>query len=109
MLDLPNRDYILKGFRARTWHEADEDAVVCRQRKLQDDIIHSREMVISKRRGLIRDEGYCVRLYSRERITAMLTSAGFSDIQVQMDFSPHGKNGDYGCMTNRMIVIAEKS
>jgi D-alanine-D-alanine ligase len=108
LLDLPSRDYILKDFASSTWHEADEDAVVCRQRKFEDDIIHSREMVISKRKGLIRDEGYCVRLYSQERITAMLTSVGFSDIQIQVDFSPHGKGGDYGCMTNRMIVIAEK-
>ena len=38
----------------------------------------------------------------------MLASVGFVDIQAQMDFAPHGKNGDYGCMTNRMIVIAEK-
>jgi D-alanine-D-alanine ligase len=108
LLDLPNRDYILKHFAARSWHEADEDTVVCRQRKLQGEIIHSREMVISKHKGLIRDEGYCVRLYTRERITDMLASVGFVDIQVQMDFSPHGGNGDYGCMTNRMIVIAEK-
>ena len=108
LLELPKREYILKHVAARTWHEADEDTVVCRQRKLQDDIIHSREMVISKRKGLIRDEAYCVRLYTRKRITDMLTSVRLEDIQVQLDFSPHFKNGDYGCMSNRMIVIAEK-
>jgi len=108
LLDLPSRDYILKHFSARTWHEADTDTVVCRQRKLQDDIIYSREMVISKRKGLIRDEDYFIRLYTQEAITDMLSAVGFGDIRVQMDFSPHGKNGDYGCMTNRMIVIATK-
>ena len=108
LLDLPNREYILKHFAARTWHEADEDTVVCRQRKLQDDIIHSREMVITKSKGLIRDEDYCIRLYTRKAITDMLTVVGFGDIRIQMDFSPHDKNGDYGCMTNRMTVIAAK-
>ncbi len=108
LLDLPNRDYVLQHFAERTWHEADEDTVVCRQRKLRDDIINSREMVLSKHKGLIRDEVYCVCLYTRERIAGMLASVGFDDIQAQMDFSPHSTNGDYGCMTNRMIVIAEK-
>jgi hypothetical protein len=65
-------------------------------------------MVISKSKGLIRDETYCTRLFSQEKITKMLLSAGFSSVDIQGDYVSHDKRGDYGCMNSRMIVIAGK-
>jgi len=109
LLDLPNRDYVLEHLSPESWHEADEDIVVCRQRTAENDTIFSREMVISKSRGLIRDAGYCTRLYSAERITECLKAAGFSSVTVQMGFVSHRERGDYGCMTNRMIVSAQRN
>ena len=109
LLDLPNRDYVLEHLSPQSWHEADEDIVVCRQRTAENDTIFSREVVISKSRGLIRDAGYCTRLYSPERITECLKSAGFSFLTVQRDFASHTENGDYGCMTHRMVVTAQRS
>ena len=108
ILDLPNREYVLRNFSPQSWHEANEDIVVCRQRTLDKDIILSREVVISKIKGLIRDEKYCTRLYSPEKISGLLRSVGFSSITIQKDFVSHRKKGDYGCMTNRMIVIAQR-
>lgn len=108
LLDLPNKDYVIKNFSPESWHEADDDIVVCRQRRLEEDLLYSREKVISKSRGGIRDETYCTRLYSEEKIVEMLVSSGFSSIDVQKDYRSHEKRGDYGCMTNRMIVIAQK-
>ena len=108
LMDLPNREYVLKNFTPRSWHEADKDIVVCRQRRLEEDIIHSREVVISKREGLIRDATYCIHLYSPQKITTMLTSVGFSSVTIHKDFVSHEKERDYGLMTNRMIVIADK-
>lgn len=109
LLDLPNRDYVLKNFNPESWHEADDEILVCRQRRLEEDILYSREKVISKSRGGIRDETYCTRLYSEEKIIEMMISSGFSSIKVQKDYMSHENRGDYGCMTNRMIVIAHKS
>lgn len=108
LLDLPNREYILRNFTSQSWHEANEEIVVCRQRRLDDDIIYGKEMVISKIKGLIRDKNYCTRIYSQEKIKTMLTSAGFSSLTIQKDFVSHEKEGDYGFMNNRMIVIANK-
>ena len=108
LLDLPNRDFLLEHFTPQSWHEADEDMVVCRQRRLDEDVIHSREMVISKKNGLIRDEIYITRLYSQEKITEALTSAGFSSVAIREDYVSHAREGDYGSMTNRMIVVAGK-
>ncbi len=108
LLDLPNREYVLENFLPRSWHEANEDIVVCRERTLDKDIIFGREMVISKKKGLIRNMTYCTRLYSLEEISELLSSVGFSSITIQKDFVSHKEKGDYGCMTNRMIVTAQR-
>jgi D-alanine-D-alanine ligase len=108
LLDLPNRDYVLINFSPRSWHEADEEIVVCRQRSHEDDMIFCREVVISKLKGLIRDETYCSRLYTPERITGLMTSVGFFSITVHKGFTPHKDKGDYGTMSNRMIVVGQK-
>jgi D-alanine-D-alanine ligase len=108
LLDLPNLEYIRCNFQPRSWHEADEDIVVCRQRRLEKDILYCREVVVSKRKGLMRDEGYSTRLYSKERISGMLKNTGFHWIDVRKDFVSHERHDDYGCMTNRMIVTAGK-
>jgi D-alanine-D-alanine ligase len=108
LLDLPNMEYVLTHFTPLTWHEADEEIVVCRQRRLDKSVITCREMVISKRRGLIRDETFSTRLYSQENISEMLTSVGFSSVKIHNNFVSHQKKGDYGCMTNRMIVIGTR-
>lgn len=107
-LDIPNREHVLTNFAPQSWHEADEEIVVCRQRRLDEDIIYGREMVISKMNGLIRDATYCTRLYTPEKITKMLRSAGFGPITIQKDFVSHEAKMDYGLMTNRVVVIADK-
>lgn len=108
LLDLPNREYVLDNFVPQSWHEANDDIVVCRQRNLYEDIIYCREIVISRTKGLIRDATYCTHLYSPEKITKMLKSAGFDSVTIQKDFVSHSKKMDYGLMTNRMIVVARK-
>ena len=77
LLDLPDREYVLKKFAPQSWHEADQEIVVCRKRRLDHDTVSCREIVISKTQGLIRDATYCTRLYSPDRIQKMLTSIGF--------------------------------
>lgn len=108
LLDLTNRDYVLKNFSPHTWHEANDEIVVCRQRSLENDLIIGREVVISKERGLIRDESYCARLYSDKKISELLHAVGFRSITIQKDFVSHTKKSDYGCMNNRMIVTAQR-
>ena len=108
LLDLPDRDFVLEHFVPQSSHQADEDITVHRERRLIEDVIYSREKVISKARGLIRDESYCTSLYSPEKIEDLLKSAGFGSVGIHRDFTSHDVKKDYGLMTNRMIVIAEK-
>ena len=107
LLDLPNKEYMLQNFSPQSWHEANEEIVVCRQRTLKKDVIFVREIVISKTKGLIRDEKYCTHLYSAEKISELLRSVGFSSLNIQKDFVSHKDKADYGCIINRMIVIAQ--
>ena len=65
-------------------------------------------MVISKIKGFMRDVTYCTRLYSPEKISNLLKSKGFSSVTIQKDFVSHKEKGDYGSMTNRIIVIAQR-
>lgn len=108
LLDLPNREYILKKFKPESTHQVNEDISVKRMRELGDDIIYSRELVISQQQGCIRDNTYCTRLYSPEKITRIMTDVGFVDISCQLDFMCRDGKGDFGCMTNRMVVLAKK-
>jgi hypothetical protein len=107
-MDLPNKDYVVKHFKPRSWHEAAEDVFVCRETNLVDDVIYCREVVLSKTDGLIRDADYCTRLYEEEGIKDMLSDVGFRETAVHKNFVSHAKQADYGLMSNRMIVIAGK-
>ena len=108
LLDLPDKEYVLENFKAQSRHEANEEIVVCRHRRRDEDFIFTREVVFTKTHGPIRDETYRIRLYSPERISSLLVSAGFNSVRFQKDFMSRDVDGDYGFMTNRMIVIAQK-
>jgi D-alanine-D-alanine ligase len=108
LLDLPNKHYIMKNLTPLSWHEADEHMVVCRHRRMDSDMVYTRELVLSKVQGLVRDACYAIRLYSREQVVELLHSAGFSSVRVQEDFMTRSQERDYGVMTNRMVVLAEK-
>jgi len=52
LLDLPDRDYVLQNFNPFSCHKVNEDITVSRERELGDEIIYSREIVTSKKKGL---------------------------------------------------------
>jgi D-alanine-D-alanine ligase len=108
LLDLPNRDYVIQNFKPFSSHRINEDISVNRTRELADDIIYGRETVTSEKKGCIRDRTYCTRLYSLDKISELIHSAGFSSIICKKDFMNRAAEGDYGCMTNRMIITAKK-
>jgi len=108
LLDLVDREFIVNEFKPLSWHEADGEIVVCRERELEGDLVISREMVLSKKDGLLRDKKYCVRLYGREEIGRLLDFSGFSRVRIRNGYNSHDRDGDYGFLTNRMIVTAQK-
>ena len=108
LLDLPDRDYVRQNFNPFSCHKVNKDITVRRERELVGDIIYTRETVISEKKGCIRDGTYCTRLYSLEKISDLLYSVGFSSITCKKGVMRRKAEGDYGCMTNRMMVTAKK-
>ena len=108
LLDLPDRDYVLQNFKPFSRHEVNEDVTVIRERELGEDVIYSRETVTSRKEGCLRERTYCIRLYHSEKISGLMTAAGFSSVTCRKNFMSRGGEGDYGFLTNRMIVIARK-
>ena len=109
LIDIVNGATLRSRFNPVAWHEIGNDIVICRNRSLDGAVVRAREVVMSKKNGLIRDQFYSLRLYDPDSIKSLLSEVGFSGIDVIGDFSPFNKKGDYGFMNFRMIVIAGKS
>ena len=108
LIDVTNGTAVRDSFNPTAWHEIGTDIVVCRQRKMEGNTVYAREMVLSKKKGVIRDRTYSIRLYESPSVGALLEQAGFRQIKVHTDFSPHQSKGDYGFMNCRMVAAGQK-
>jgi len=108
LIDTAEGSKIKSDFTPNSWHEIGQDTIVCRERKLTGNTIKTREMVISKQDGIIRDLVYSIKLYESETLTEMTTQAGFKDAQAFTAISLNKIHGDYGLMNNRMVITAQK-
>ncbi len=108
LLDMVDSNHVRSNLKPISWHEADGDVLVCRQRQLEGDIVKAREIVLSKKKGLLRDGFYCERIYGKDEITRLLKRAGFDTVSVKKGVSLHKQKRDYGFLTSRMLVTAVK-
>jgi len=108
LVDITDGDYVLSSFKPIAWHEIGDDIVVCRQREIKGGSVHAREMVLSKKKGLVRDNNYSIRLYNEKSLTLLLDQSGFFNIKIHKGFSAHKGEGDYGFMNNRMVAVCQK-
>ena len=106
LLDLLDSGYVVAQFRPCSEHKATEDITVHRERELTDNLIRVRERVVSGARGLLREATYCERLFRADEIEGLLRQAGFDRVSFKTDFSSHADPGDYGFMTQRVVVTA---
>jgi len=108
LADVADREAIKTSVNPLAWHEIGDDTVVCRQREVDQERIRAREMVLSKRKGLVRDKTYTIKLYDARSLADLLERVGFTSVEVHTHFDPHGTKGDYGCMNNRMLAVGHK-
>ena len=92
LVDVADGDKVKRTFSPRAWHETE----------------NAREMVLSKQKGLVRDCAYAIRLYDTQSLIKLVAHAGFRDVVVHTDFSPHQRQGDYGFMNCRMLASGQK-
>ena len=108
LMDLPDREFVLKQFTPLIRHRIDADLEVIRSREVADDIVYCRETVTSRAKGCIRERTYCTRLYSPRNIAHLLTDTGFERIASRSGFMCRQSKGDFGTMTRRVITTARK-
>ena len=89
-MDLMDGDWMRRHFEPRSWEWVDQNHFVCRERDLAGDRdrLISREVVVHAERGVIADQFYAERLYSRERLEALLNGAGFGNIRFHPLLAP---------------------
>jgi D-alanine-D-alanine ligase len=109
LVDVADGEAVKSFFKPNAWHEIGEETIVCRQREIQGEVICAREIVLDKNQGLIRDQTYAIRLYDADSLSTLLERAGFRQIKIHSNFSPHPKDGDYGFMNNRLIATGQKT
>ncbi|MFH1724450.1 MAG: class I SAM-dependent methyltransferase [Elusimicrobiota bacterium] len=105
-LDLTDRERFIRSFKPLSWHEAEGDVVVCRKREMGRRVVTVRELVVSSKRGLLRDGRYKMRVFAKGEILRMLREARLRPMSVSHPGVLHERRGDYGLMNNRLSVLA---
>lgn len=108
LLDLPDEVRVRKNFQPISQHQPDHTLNVVRNRELKEDIIYCQEIITCAQRGVLRENTYCIRLYRPDEIRRILEQVGFTHVSFQEDFMNRQQIGDYGTMTNRMVVRSRK-
>jgi D-alanine-D-alanine ligase len=110
VMDITDGEWTKDHFERRSWEWVDQNHFVCRERNLASDgrRLISREVVVHAERGVLADQFYSERLYTRKEIQDLLESVGFTQVrfhaQVQSDSS---RNQDLGMMAHRLFLTAE--
>jgi len=110
VLDLADGDWIRENFEPRSWEWIDEEHFVCRERSLTADKsrLVSREVVVHAERGVLADQFYAERLYSRDHIAKLLERTKFESIRQHGGIpTDSDRNQDLGMMAHRMLITAE--
>ncbi|MFP4060252.1 MAG: methyltransferase domain-containing protein [Bacteroidales bacterium] len=110
LIDVADGNYLSENFNPRSWEWLDEKHFVCRERSLASDNerLISREVITHTQKGIIVDQFYAERLYSRNSLSEILKTAGFTNVQFHAEISPDSKrNQDLGMMERRIIVTAK--
>jgi len=109
LIDIADGEYLRENFQPRSWEWTGKKYFVCRERSLSLDKqrLISRELVTHVEKGIIADQFYSVRLYTREQVAELLRAAGFNDVTFYGEISPVSqRNQDLGMMEKRIIATA---
>ncbi len=111
-MDISDGDWVRKNFEPRSWEWIDRLHFVCRERMISADgtRLVCREVVTHTNQGVLVDQFYAERLYSRAQIHALLREAGFDHIRDHGSIeSGSDRNQDLGMMAHRVFVTAHAS
>ena len=110
LIDVADGEYLKRRFQPRAWEWIDKNYFVCRERSLSRDKqrLISREVVTNAKKGVIADQFYAERLYTRKALEDLLQFVGFNDVTVHREITADSqRNQDLGMMERRIIVTAQ--
>jgi D-alanine-D-alanine ligase len=107
-LDIVDGSWFRAHFDRRSWEWIDDEHLVCRERELSPDgdRVITRELIVHNTTGIVADQLYAERLYSRDRICALLGEAGFDRIAFHSNLRVSSEHRDPGLMANRVLLTA---
>ena len=109
LIDVTDGEYLRRKFQPRSWEWIDKKFFVCRERSLSLDKqrLISREVVTHVEKGVVADQFYAERLYTKKSISELLEKAGFQDVTIHGQItSDSTRNQDLGMMEKRIIVTS---
>ena len=109
LIDVTDGEYLRRKFQPRSWEWIDKKFFVCRERSLSLDKqrLISREVVTHVEKGVVADQFYAERLYTKKSISELLEKAGFHDVAIHGQIaSDSARNQDLGMMERRIIVTS---
>jgi D-alanine-D-alanine ligase len=109
-MDLADGEWLRTNFEKRSWEWIDQNHFVCRERSLASDGVRlvSREVVVHAEKGVIADQFYAERLYTRDEITQMLERVGFLAVRMHEGLvTDSDRKQDLGMLAHRMFLTAE--
>ncbi len=109
LIDVTDGGYLKVNYQPRSWEWIDRKHFVCRERSLSagGDRLITREVITHIEKGIIVDQFYAERLYSREQLAELIKSAGFCNFTVHCEFTPNSaRNQDLGMMQQRIIAAS---
>ncbi|MCP8323539.1 MAG: methyltransferase domain-containing protein [Candidatus Methylarchaceae archaeon HK02M2] len=109
LIDVADGEYLKKKFQTHSWEWIDKNYFVCRERSLSVDgeRLISREVITHVEKGVVADQFYSERLYTKKGLTQLLKTANFSDISLESEISSSShRKKDFGMMERRYIFTA---
>jgi D-alanine-D-alanine ligase len=110
VLDITDGAYMADHFERRSWEWIDEHHFVCRERSLSGDRerLISREVIVHDELGVIADQFYAERLYTRDSIAKLLEKTGFRNVRHHGNAEAlSDRDQDLGMMARRLLLSAD--
>ena len=110
VLDLADGDWLKTHFEPRSWEWIDAHHFVCRERSIASDgeRLISREVITHDETGVLADQFYAERLYTRDAIMRLLENCGYRNIRFHGPIeSLSNRDQDLGMMARRILLTAD--
>lgn len=107
LIDVTDGMYLRDNYQPRSWEWISKRYFVNRERSLSADKhrLISREVITDVNKGVIADQFYAERLYTRGELTKLMEEAGFSDMTIHTEITPKSqRNQDLGMMEKRLVI-----